>query len=283
MRHINTSGMSKPSSWLKKSRRHTKRLKAQDDLNLRKSYITSHSGHWGLFKENFEELSNNRCWFTEAQEFISPFHIEHFRPKGRIDSIKKELKFSEQVREDWEIGYWWLAFNWKNYRLCCFEVNTSHKKNFFPLKHGSIVCTNPFENICDEMPVLIDPCRKEDVDLVTYNMWEVVPSVIYDKTPEEFERARVSIDIYGLNKIPKLVNARKVELNRCNRFLEKAEKFYKRYLDSKNDQDLSDFIEEVEELKYLIDYKNKEAQFPTMCKKRIESSGYEWVNSFIVL
>ena len=49
--------------------------------------------------------------------------VEHFRPKLEV----KEL-YKEQNRE----GYWWLAFDYHNFRVCG-NVGNRKKGGWFPL------------------------------------------------------------------------------------------------------------------------------------------------------
>jgi hypothetical protein len=288
MKHIDTTAIIKPANWLRDARKFNRILKKKSTTTEKKNYITSKSAFWGKFKPQLEILSNERCWFTESPDWVSPFHVEHFKPKGKVDPLKVDLKFTEFTRADWSLGYWWLAFNWKNYKLACFALNTSNKQNYFPLGPASTSAVNPSQNHSAETHVLIDPCIAQDVDLITYNMWEVVETA--DKTTQlsEFERARVSIEVYGLNKIEKLVNQRKTVLGTCNKHLKRAnEKFdeFQNFADQYSLEYLrifKYFNDDCEDLKEMIDYSNKGALFPTMVINRIKSSGYKWVNDFIL-
>lgn len=287
MRYINLKGISKPKCWLKKTRRINRRLKQKNSLKVKKAYITK-KACWGDFKPTLERLSCERCWFSESPDWVSPFHIEHFRPKGKVDELKVELDFAECQRRDWSVGYWWLAFNWKNYRLCCAAVNTSFKRNYFPLEAGSFFASSPIENHSLERNILLDPCVESDVDLLTYNLWEIVPSVDININKLGYERARISIELYGLNKHQKLVDARKDILLKCNKLLINANKKFKRlkliedYTSDRFLDTLEYFTDDCETLKTMFNYNNKGSFFPSMIKTRIETSGYDWVKDFIL-
>ena len=71
---------------------------------------------------------NNKCWYTEAQDSVSTLHVDHFRPKGR----KKDDR-TKKVED----SYWWLAFEWTNYRICGELVNVKKRDVFSPLRRDS--------------------------------------------------------------------------------------------------------------------------------------------------
>ena len=71
------------------------------------------------------EQFHNKCWYTEAQDAVSSFHVDHFRPKTRA------LDLEGNACE----GYWWLAFEWTNYRISGQLINVK-KKDLFPIVEG---------------------------------------------------------------------------------------------------------------------------------------------------
>ena len=66
---------------------------------------------------------NNKCWYSEAQESVSSVHVDHYRPKGR---------FKQELGGETEEGYWWLAFDLSNYRICGQLLNVN-KGDLFPI------------------------------------------------------------------------------------------------------------------------------------------------------
>ena len=74
---------------------------------LCKAFIDANSGVWGEIKNELLEMSHGKCWYSEAPDAVSDWHVDHFRPKKRaLDEDKTEHE-----------GYYWLAFDWKNYRI----------------------------------------------------------------------------------------------------------------------------------------------------------------------
>ena len=73
----------------------------------RNEFIGKKSAHWGKLKPWLFALSGGKCWFTDTTNSGSHYDVEHFRPKAEAKN------FDGSVRE----GYWWLAFDYTNYRL----------------------------------------------------------------------------------------------------------------------------------------------------------------------
>lgn len=126
--------------------------------DLRNQLIDKHSAHWGELKPWFEALSDGKCWFSDVRELYSHYDVEHFRPK-------KEAKALDGTVRD---GYWWLAFDYTNFRLCG-NVGNRKKGGWFPLRNGSSCST--FSAPCEESEeaYFLDPIRASDVNLLGFN------------------------------------------------------------------------------------------------------------------
>src|SRR5215212_10273362 len=102
MIHISfPNGQKPPDDWLERAGSLTDRLKAAPDKASRNQIINENSTLWGEIKEWLEGFSHGKCWFSEARDTCSYWHVEHFRPK-------KEAKDPDRD------GYWWLAFDFRN-------------------------------------------------------------------------------------------------------------------------------------------------------------------------
>lgn len=176
----------------------------------------------------FKGLSNNKCWYSEAQEVMSDMDVDHFRPKNEA----KQIEEGKTIKRD---GYWWLAYNWKNYRLSSIysnrlrkdkhtDENESYGKgSFFPLRNGCAAATSEDE-LDDEVIYLLDPTNPNDPDLLFFSEdGKAIPSVEQESEPWNYARAEVSIDIYHLNHTP-LKDARLVVWNLCQRKIELIKK-----------------------------------------------------------
>ena len=112
------------------------------------------------------ECQYNKCCFSEAKFNGDYLHVEHFRPKGRIDAlITNNQSFP---------GYYWLTYEWTNLFICKEMINVSFKKNYFPLVNELLRNKNHHQkNI--ETPELIDPGQDDPREHIRFNQDELMP------------------------------------------------------------------------------------------------------------
>jgi hypothetical protein len=148
-------------AWLAESERlveELRKLDAAGKLKERNKLIDDRSSHWGKLKPWLLSLSDGKCWFTEARDIASHLDVEHFRPKKAARNIKgPELD-----------GYWWLAFDFMNFRIAGTVPNRK-KGAWFPLRYGSV--RSSFARRCegDEIPHFLDPTNAHDVTLLAFD------------------------------------------------------------------------------------------------------------------
>lgn len=156
-------------------------------LKQRNELIDAHASHWGKLKPWLFALSYGKCWFSEGRDICSHKDVEHYRPK------KEAVDLDGSVRD----GYWWLAFDYTNFRASG-NVPNRKKGGWFPL-HGDSLCSK-FESRCEqsEAPYLLDPTDARDPDLLAFDEeGNAIPAPTAD--PWERERVRVSIERLKLN------------------------------------------------------------------------------------
>ena len=103
-------------------------------------------------KEALRLTQHGKCCFTEAKFVNDEAHVEHFRPKGKVDHWPSGPSSYP--------GYYWLAYEWSNLFYCKSMVNSSVKRNFFPLRGQMQRNRNHLENYV-EANVLIDPSKED--------------------------------------------------------------------------------------------------------------------------
>ena len=139
-------------------------------VKARKVAITAKNTLWSDLSDLLAEQSNGKCWYCESKELRSDNPIDHFRPKGKV------------VECPGHQGYWWLAFDWSNYRYACTFCNSRR-----------------VEAESTEKPMLLDPTKANDCKLITFNQnGEACPNES-DTSSNEFKRADKSIELYHLN------------------------------------------------------------------------------------
>ncbi|MBT9313209.1 HNH endonuclease family protein [Leptothoe kymatousa] len=183
-----------PQSWIDDAKAVTDQLHAATGKAAREKIIKRNEKLWrdDRIRDWLLTQFNNKCWYTEAYESVSSIHVDHYRPKGRV----RDLEGNE------DDGYWRLAFNWKNYRICGQLINVK-KSDVFPLFEGIRATSEKMLKL--EAPVIIDP-REEATRLISYEKDEdaciAVPSA--DTSDIERFRAENTIEVLGLNRLTRL-------------------------------------------------------------------------------
>jgi hypothetical protein len=157
--HIDYRGETPTEEWLRKAELVTQELNDAADSEERSRIIEKNKKLWGELKDWLLSLSHNKCWYTEAFNDSSLYEVEHFRPK----------KWRQNDEEPEFDGYWWLAFDWENYRICGNAPNRK-KGAFFPLHPDSRRASAQKQHLCrDEVFCLLDPTVLADTMLISFN------------------------------------------------------------------------------------------------------------------
>lgn len=161
----------------------------------KKEFLDNHR-HWKDIKKIFINTFGKLCWYSDCDLAGAFGHIDHFRPKKRSTNMNKV-----DILQD---GYWFLAYDYSNYRLSCEVVNTA-KSDYFPIRNSSQA-----GDISNEDIILLDPCKESDTQLVGYR--EGGEIVTQSSNVWEEERVKHSTRIYKWNEF---VNNRKQVILRC--------------------------------------------------------------------
>lgn len=253
MRTINISDLEDllPDGWLEKADQLTQKL--HDKTAEERSIILKKHPIWQELLVQLKELSNNKCWYSEAKEVMSDMDVDHFRPKN--EALQKDGDGKIVKRE----GYWWLAYDWHNYRLSSIYSNRLRKdkhtddKNsygkgaYFPLNEGCRAATC-VEELDNEVIYLLDPVNPNDPDLLFFNEDGLAVPAVSEDEPWNIERALISIDIYHLNHTP-LKDARQVVWNLCQRKIDDLKAIFKKpQITARDDERINSIREDLREL-----------------------------------
>lgn len=201
MRHIPLKKNKPDAAWLKKADKLLKKLESAPDAAARNKIIDDNPKVWGELKTWLLSLSHDKCWFSEAKDCFSHFEVEHYRPK------KTATDADGTIHE----GYWWLAFDWQNFRVCGNAGNRK-KGTFFPLRPG---CkrVRAGGDLRYEDPQLLDPADEDDPSLITFDVEGhaiPVPGVTkWNRTRVEYSVDRCKLDF------PPLMDKRKTIWTEC--------------------------------------------------------------------
>ncbi len=168
----------------------------------RPDFINKNYTVWSELKTAMAALSHQKCWYSEKRIAVSELEVDHFRPKSRVTGVAPAHK-----------GYWWLAFDWRNFRLAYSLINKRRtdpregdvqgKGCYFPLvdETARIPDIAP-ASTAGERPQLIDPCVASDVLLLDYAVEDgkVVERFKAEEDATRFERAKVSVELFHLNE-----------------------------------------------------------------------------------
>lgn len=194
--------------WITTANNLLEQLKSAQNVEERKKIIDSNNNVWSDLKEWLLTFSHQKCWFSEAKDCFSHWDVEHFRPKKSA----KDLDSTEYE------GYWWLSFDWHNFRVCGNAGNRK-KGTFFPLRNGSVRVTSPDGDLRYEDPLLLDPADAHDPTLLSFNMeGRAIPNPhIHDEW--ELLRVKHSVERYNLD-FPPLMSKRKLVWQNCWQHIE---------------------------------------------------------------
>ncbi|MNQ52685.1 hypothetical protein D3C85_667100 [compost metagenome] len=220
MRYININDIELPEGWEETVVALNVRLNNAQSLEERKTIIKENQIWKNLFIP-LHNLSNGKCWYSEALEVMSDRDVDHFRPKGKARNIDKIPRADEE-------GYWWLAFDYENFRFSSQYSNQIRKDKFakkkaaggkgvfFPLFENSIVAKTKVR--CqDEEIMLLDPCDEDDPSLITFDSTgAAIPNVKALLDDNDRIRVETSIKLYHLDHGP-LVDLREKLWARCQR------------------------------------------------------------------
>lgn len=275
MRYINIRKLRLPEGWEDNA---TKALEKVSVLppNKRRAAINRKARIWQSLTQYLEELSYSKCWYCETRQERSDNCVDHFRPKNRVIERKDHP------------GYWWLAFDWKNYRFCCTYCNSrrvdekqqrgSGKHDSFPVIDERYRACTPCGDINCENPCLLDPTVATDPGLLWFNRYGIaVPRHAEAQSSESSLRATLSIAAYNLNYF-KTVERRRFVYN-CIEVLVNDGELYMMALES-GDIHAKRGMERV--LASLCDMISPEAEFSAAARSYLyEFKSRDWIEEVL--
>lgn len=200
--------------WKKKAKRRYRTLCSKTNHEERKNYLKK-ATIWSDLKPVFTKIFGEKCWYSECDLTGSYGDIDHFRPKSHSKDENESTILNE--------GYWWLAYDYNNYRLSCEKCNRPYgdggKTDYFPLKPGTQPTAIPGN---DDIPLLLDPCILSDTQLIDCDE----SGAIICLSEDEYDNARVTISnkIYNWNCFN---TARREVRTKCKTAIEIFECLYK--------------------------------------------------------
>lgn len=268
------------SEWEKRARNHLSTIEMKSKKERSKYW--SKNNIWSELYGALSELSGDKCWYTEAKENSSEWQVDHFRPKGK--------SLDEDGNIILEEGYWWLSYDWRNFRLSGSLANllrrgrfdegdeVKGKGNFFPLRDKSRVSKVKDSKCGSEKPILLDPTNPNDVRLISFDQ-DGMPYETYDEydNPFKYFRASFSIKCYGLKHKP-LVRGRARVWNTCNEIVEDT--FNDLMVNKDDEEKIDESISScVERLAKLANKKRPHSRVVfNYLKSKSQEEDFEWLD-----
>jgi uncharacterized protein (TIGR02646 family) len=196
VRHINIDDLSLPPDWEDRAKKVLDKL-VEADPSTRKQLISDNTALWGELKTALSALSNGKCWYCDSRQIRSDNAVDHFRPKNGVADCKGHE------------GYWWLAFDWRNYRFSCTYCNSRRKGentsggkgDQFPLIDEALRALKWGDNWNAEQPMLLDPTQAADPELLWFYIdGTPQPKFGEDEDKIKHKRATISIRLYHLDE-----------------------------------------------------------------------------------
>lgn len=260
-----------PRAWLKKVATLKLKLEKLATAKERKGFIDSNSAVWGEIKEKLLAMSHGKCWYSEAPDAVSDWHVDHFRPKTRaLDEDKKAHD-----------GYAWLAFDWKNYRIAGSYPNSPHKDNsgetrgkwdFFPLGPDCTRATWDHRDCKNEICLILDPTKRNDPKLMTFDENGIpLPS----DPKNAIVRRKVAVTIFYLFlDSPRLVAARKKKWREILDWIEEYREVCPVSFDDCSPQDIKRFDRLTHR---LADITGPDAPFAATARACLRANGLDFL------
>jgi hypothetical protein len=241
----------------------------ESDPDKRSELIKKYRDRWVALRDILADYSYGKCWYTESCNPGSDDDVDHFRPKGKLADVEGHN------------GYYWLAFDWTNFRLSCHRANrprinpetgdTGGKANFFPLVDPETRAYSEADDLAKEEPVLLDPTNVVDVSMVTFDMsGDAVLSPGFKGNSVAERRLAESVRYYHLNW-PAFRDNRVVLYNRVERLVDRGSRCAPSGPDRLQVTDA--FKETLKDLKKMM---NPKEEYSAAIRAYVELFSHEW-------
>lgn len=275
--------------WRKKAEEAYLAVKNATSVKDRNKAINDNSEIWRQLKDALRDLSHNKCWYCEASAHRIRGDVDHHRPKGRVRHYPPESGLPDLP------GYWWLAFEWRNFRFACERCNrleTDHateivggKQDYFPLFDPGkrIVDECDYEDLITEGPVLIDPTDPDDPALITFDMNGEAKSKYEEKdAPEYYRRADTSIKIYHLNHSDLVIYRQKEICFEVRELVRKVDRNLRKYQANRQDNDARvNFSEAITKLKRMTSDHAEHSATAWAALMSLRRPSRSWIERFL--
>ena len=248
-------------AWLDKAQNLLAQLAAAPNHIARCVIIDANENLWKELRDWLYSLSHGKCWYSEARDVFSYVDVEHYRPKAQV---KRKARGTKKE------GYWWVAFDWQNYRMCG-QVGNKKKGIFFPLAELSPVSTWGGLSINNELPLLLDPAKEGDSAFLSFNE-EGAVEALADADPLSRLRVKETVEKLNLN-YPRLKKARQRVWGRCRRVIDDCRGIAGNGIQAIGPAEMAVLQQKKAEIRLMI---QEEAEFSAVAIACLQKSNIGW-------
>jgi uncharacterized protein (TIGR02646 family) len=276
LRFIDIKQLRLPDGWQEKAERAFEELCALDRAE-RDRRLQTKADVWQELKAPLRALSHQKCWYCESVRHRSDDAVDHFRPKGRVAECPDHG------------GYWWLAFDWHNYRFSCTWCNSRRrdaetgdsggKQDHFPLLDEPKRVRDRNKSLTQEEPCLIDPIVDSDPLL----LWFQDDGQVVQRYPNQERlnrRASESIRLYFLN-YHETVERRKGLFNEIRELVNEGKAYFDRWVEGDNTAHLA-FDQTIIRLRKLIDEHSEFSAAARAYLRGLRDNRHAWIEDLVV-
>lgn len=272
MRYVDLQGSGGPAdafgapdaAWVADAQALVQQLIGAPDKAARDALIDANDALWKRLRDWLLRLSHDKCWYSESRDLFSVLEVEHYRPKKRC---------KRSARGPFADGYWWLAFDWSNYRLCG-KVGNAKKGDFFPLAAGSPVAAHNGLSVLNEIPLLLDPACPGDPDLLSFNEDGACGP---HADADEFTKLRVTTTTARINlNQGRIKKARQRVWARCWRLIEDCRALAQQMDQAAGPAERERLNLKKEELRRMV---RAESEFSAVAKDCLVKSNIGWART----
>lgn len=258
MRFIDNTFLDIPDNWEERAERASRQLLSGERTADQLSQV------WRDLKDSLSSASYRRCWYCESIINRSDNAVDHYRPKGKINTcrLSEDGKRIEPIEVNpYHDGYKWRTFSIENFRYSCKHCNEYRKDlegsnggkwNYFPLvQEAQRAYDAAHERF--EVPVILDPCKALDWTLLSYDS-NGKPFSSHPAGTAEDLKVRLSIRILHLDQRG-LNEARRACWNLVKPILTDAKYWFLQKLD-KNPEGEHNFQNELRKLQQWLNPRN---------------------------
>jgi len=259
MIYVDIEDLEPEQDWLDRADALTNQLLAAATHAERVLIIDGNEGMWSELKQHFSDFLKRKCWYSESINDYAHCHVDHFRPK---------LRALDENGND-QGGYWWLAFNWRNYRYAAPAGNI-RKRDYFQVNVNKANLPNDANE--NEDIRFLDPTDPADPVKLKFDSEGNVSPQSADIASRDYMQAEYTIRRMNLRMIG-LVEGRRDVYRKAAKIIREIDALLAQQVANHN---MARHQKIKAKQKELLQLAGKYAPYSAAVKYCLKESGLEW-------